>query len=80
MVLTEGCGFSLKVNNLPIALRVLARLSTGMVGMNRQQDDIINRAIAGLAKRMRCAVVSRWQAEGRTGAAMRYIGLVLRGR
>ncbi|WP_291712005.1 hypothetical protein [Bradyrhizobium sp.] len=41
---------------------------------------MIDKAIAGLARRISCTVEKRWQAEGRTGAAMRYIGLVLKGK
>jgi hypothetical protein len=28
---------------------------------------------------MNCTIEKRWQAEGKTGSAMRYIGLVLKG-
>lgn len=79
LVLTEGNGFAYKSNVMPIAVRVLTGLRPGVVGLSRKQDSVIDRAIAGLAKRMRCEVVKRWQAEGRTGASMRYVGLVLRG-
>lgn len=80
LALTEGAGFAYKSNVMPIAIRVLTGLRPGVVGLAKKQDNVINRAIAGLAKRMRCDVVSRWQAEGRTGASMRYVGLILRGR
>ena len=29
---------------------------------------------------MNCTIEKQWQAEGKTGAAMRYIGLVLKGK
>lgn len=77
--LTEGNGFAFKSNVMPIAIRQLTRLKTGIVGLSRKQDQIIDRAIVGLAKRMRCDVVKRWEAHGKTGASMRYIGIVLRG-
>ncbi len=79
LVLTEGNGFAFKSNVMPTAIRVLTGLRPGVVGLSRKQDGVIDRATAGLAKRMRCEIVSRWQAEGRTGASMRYIGLVFRG-
>jgi hypothetical protein len=75
-VLTERAGFAYKSNVVPAAIAVL----TGVVGPSKKQDAIIDRAIAGLARRMSCTVEKRWQAEGRTGAAMRYIDLVLKGR
>lgn len=79
LVVTEGTGLHFKNNGVPAAVIELAGVRTGMVGTSRMQDTIINRAIAGLARRMRCDLVSRWQAEGRTGSAMRYIGIVMKG-
>src|SRR5947209_7081956 len=73
-------GFAYKSNVMPTAIRVLTGLKPGVVGLSRKQDSVIDRAIVGLAKRMRCDVVKRLQADGRTGASMRYIGLVLKGR
>ena len=81
LVLTEGAGFAYKSNIVPGAIAVLTGIRTaGVVGLSKKQDSVIDRAIAGLARRMNCNVEKRWQAEGRTGAAMRYIGLVLRGK
>lgn len=80
LVLTEGNGFTFKVNNMPMAVRILTGLKPGIVGLSRKQDSVIDRSIAGLVKRMRCEVVKQWRAERNTGAAMRYIGLVLKGR
>lgn len=80
LVLTEGAGLSYKANVMPIAIGELTGLRAGIVGLAKKQDAIIDRAIAGLARRMSCVVVNRWQAEGKTGASMRYIGLVLKGR
>lgn len=80
LVLTEGAGFAYKSNIVPEAIALLTGLRTGIVGLSKKQDAVIDKAIAGLARRMSCTVVKRWQAEGRTGAAMRYIGLVLKGK
>jgi hypothetical protein len=80
LVLTEGAGLSYKSNVVPIAIGELTGIKTGVVGLGKKQDIVINRAIAGLARRMSCSIEKRWQAEGRTGASMRYIGLVLKGR
>lgn len=79
IVLTQGAGLSYKANIVPVAIAELTGLRRGVVGLSKRQDDIIDRAIAGLARRMRCGVLRRWQAHGRTGASMRYIGLVLKG-
>jgi len=80
LILTEGAGFAYKSNIVPEAIAILTGLRTGIVGLSKKQDAVIDKAIAGLARRMSCTVEKRWQAEGRTGAAMRYIGLVLKGK
>lgn len=80
LVLTEGAGFAYKSNIVPQAIAILTGLRTGIVGLSKKQDAVIDKAIAGLARRMGCTVEKRWQAEGRTGSAMRYIGLALKGR
>lgn len=80
LVLTEGAGFAHKSNIVPEAIAVLTGLRTGIVGLSKKQDAVIDKAIAGLARRMGCSIEKRWQAEGRTGASMRYIGLVLKGK
>lgn len=80
LVLTEGAGLAYKANILPAAIRVLTGLKPGIVGLGRKQDAVIDRAIAGLVKRMRCSIVKRWQADaGKGGTSMKYIALVLRG-
>jgi hypothetical protein len=80
LVLTEGAGLSYKANIVPTAISVLTGIRHGVVGLSKKQDAIIDRAINGLARRMSCDVVKRWQATGTTGSAMRYIGLILRGK
>lgn len=79
MILTEGSGLTMKQGGLPLAICELTGMRRRMAGLSRWQDDVINRAIDGLAKRMRCTIERRWQAERKAGAAMRYIGLVLCG-
>lgn len=79
LALTEGNGFAFKSNVMPHAIRLLTGLRPGVVGLSLKQDSVIDRALAGLAKRMRCTVMKRWQAHGKTGAAMRYMGVVLKG-
>jgi len=80
LVLTEGNGFAYKSNVVPLAIAQLTGIKRGLVGMSKKQDAIIDRAIAGLARRMSCTVEKQWRANGKTGASMRYIGLVLKGR
>lgn len=80
LILTEGAGFAYKSNIVPTAIAILTGLRSGIVGLGKKQDAVIDKAIAGLVRRMNCTIEKRWQAEGKTGAAMRYIGLVLRGK
>jgi hypothetical protein len=79
IVITEGSGLKLKMGGLPHALAYLAGLNPDLPGMSRSIDLVIERAITETARRLRCRIVRRWQAKGRTGAAMLYVGLVLEG-
>lgn len=79
ILLTEGSGLNMKLGGMPIALRKMAGLTKSFVGASKQQDFIIDRAITGLCQRMKARLIRRWQAIGKTGASMRYIGLVLEG-
>jgi hypothetical protein len=79
LVITEGSGLNLKTGKLGNALGQLVGLPGRLGGLMRWQDEILTRAISGLASRMGCEVEARWQAKGTTGAAVVYAGLVLRG-
>lgn len=79
VVLTEGSGMKMKQGGLPKGLQVVAGLRDRVAGTAALADEIVDRAIEGLAKRMACRVVGRWQAKGKVGSRMLYIGLVLQG-
>ena len=84
IVLTDGTGASMIGNRVARAAAELAGLNPGQVGLLRNRDAVINRAVIGLAKRCRADIVKRWEAHGRSGgkhgqSQLRYIGLVLRG-
>lgn len=78
-VLTEGSGLALKQQIVPLALRQLAGLEGVPRGVSRMADVLLDGAVAGMAKHMRCQVVKRWQAERKAGTAMKYVGLVMEG-
>ncbi len=78
LVLTEGTSLKLRLGGFPNALRDLARIVGRAAGGARVHDRIIDAAIAEVARRMGGEVVTRWQGSGRTGARVRYIGLVIR--
>lgn len=79
LVLTEGSGLKLKMGGYPAALCAMAGIKPGAAGGAKAQDELIDRALAGFCRRMGVRVSRRWQAQGKTGAAVRYIGLVLEG-
>jgi len=78
LVLTEGSGLKLKFGGYPLALRMLAGVRPSAAGGASGHDELIDRAIRGLMARMKADTIeARWQAMGRKGSAMRYLGLVL---
>lgn len=80
LILTEGSGLKLKMGGYPAALRVLAGLRGVPAGGIRARHELVDRAIDGLCRRMKVRPVRRWQAQGRTGAMVTYIGLILEGQ
>ena len=79
IVFTDGSGLKLKFGAAPTALGLLANVPLKAAGLSRQQDKIIDSAVESVAARMGGAIVERFQATGKTGARMRYIGVVLEG-
>jgi hypothetical protein len=59
---------------------VICGLTGKAAGAHRHADELLDQALAGTARRMGCKIKRRWQANGHTGAAMRYVGLVLEGQ
>lgn len=82
VVLTNGDGYALTVRAnmpLPYAMRELTGLRGTVAGLNRQDDYIDGLLMKGLARRMRCNVLKTWRAVRKSGAKVRYIGMVLEG-
>jgi hypothetical protein len=79
VLLTDGAGLNMKMGGMPLALREIAGFSSNVAGGARLQDEIVDRAILGLCSRLKCDLVHRWQATGKTGAKVLYNALVLRG-
>jgi hypothetical protein len=77
--LTDGSGINTRLGGIPTAIGVLGGLnrSAGFAGVNH--DDLIDRVVHGLVRRMGCRIVSQWRALGTTGSGMRYLGLVVEG-
>lgn len=79
IALTEGTSLKARMGALPFALAHLAGFAPTTAGVSRSLDMVIDRAIAEMARRLKCRLVHRWQAYGKSGAKMRYIGVVLEG-
>jgi hypothetical protein len=79
VVLTEGTTMNLKLGGLDGGLRATAGISGSPAGMARQSALLLDAAIKGLGRRLQARVLSRWQAQGKTGAQMRYVGLIFEG-
>jgi hypothetical protein len=79
LVMTEGSALNLKLGGYPAALRLLCGLQGLPAGGARGRHELLERAIAGLCRRMCVSVIRRWQAERKAGAGVIYIGLVLEG-
>lgn len=79
LVLTEGSSLSLRQGRVPGALASLAGLSGHLAGLARWHNDIVDKALNEICRRMGAEITHRWHAQRNTGANMRYIGLVLRG-
>lgn len=77
--ITEGSGLKLKMGEAPKALAILANLRTKSVGLASSHDEVADRAIGGLCRRMKCRLTRAWRARGKTGAKVLYFGLVLEG-
>lgn len=80
LLLTDGSGLQMKQGGISHALAQVAGLSGKLNGLHRWQNDVLDRAIAGMATRLNVDIEARWQAERKGGASMRYCALVLAGR
>ncbi len=77
IVLTDGSGLGIKMGNLPGALAKLTGMRGRPSGLNRSHDELIGKALWAVARRMGAEPVKRWQAKGKTGASVVYVGAVL---
>jgi len=80
ITLTDGSTLALKFGGMCNALKQIAGVSGNPAGLARESDGILDAAVAGLAKRLNAEVERQWRAIGTSGSAVRYMGLVLRGR
>lgn len=79
LVITDGSSLNLRFGAFPTALGLLANISHKASGLAKHQAKIIDSALDSVAARLGGSIVERWQARGKKGSSMRYIGLVLEG-
>jgi hypothetical protein len=77
MIFTEGMGLKYRMNGVPLAVTHLIGLKSGMAGLVWQRDQILAAVVSEIAKRMGGEVVKRWQAKGKTGQEVVYMGVVI---
>lgn len=77
VIYTEGLGMKMAMGGMSTGLAALIGVRPRMPGMATAHDDLINRAVKRVADLMGGVVVRRWQAQGKTGSAMRYVGVVI---
>lgn len=78
--MTDGSGRTLKANQVPKGIRMLAGLGRSFAGIGRWHEQVITRCLHGMGLRMNGKVVRRWGAKGRTGLGVRYIAVVFQGK
>lgn len=79
LVLTEGSGIRAKLGVLPTSLARMAGIDTHATGLARDPEEVIRRALQNLCTQMNCTVSKHWSAKGKTGAGIRYLGIILQG-
>lgn len=77
IILTDGGGMRMKFGGVPKHMAELAGTPVDVPGAIRQQDHLVDQAVAGLARAMRCRIVRRWQAKRPAGVSMRYNAVIL---
>ena len=77
IILTEGQGMKLKMGGMSLAMSALAGIHHYLPGLGGAQDELIERALQRVAGMMNGTIAHRWEASGKSGSAMRYIGLVI---
>jgi len=80
LVVTEGTSLNTRLSGWPYALCQAAGIvRMPQMGQTGNHDELVSRALHGVARRMRCRILREWRAIGVTGAKMRYMGAVLEG-
>jgi hypothetical protein len=79
LCLTDGSNLKLKMGDAPKAMAWLAGLMPRAVGLAQSHDELVERAVSGLCRRMTSRPVHLWRARGKSAARVLYLGLVIEG-
>lgn len=77
VVLTDGQGLNMRMGATSTAFAKVAGIRAVLAGMGAERDHLIDRAVGRLGWLMGAKIERRWEAHGKFGSAMRYIGLIL---
>lgn len=80
LAITEGSAMKMKLGGMPIAMKLMAGVTGNPANPVRESDQFLDAALAGLAKRLNTEIKLQWRAIGKTGARVRYVGLVVQGK
>jgi hypothetical protein len=76
MAITDGLGLKMHMGGVSKGLSVMAGVRTQLHGMGRMQPEVIDRALIRMAQLMGAKITNRWQAVGKFGSQIYYIGLI----
>ena len=79
LTITEGSSINLRFGKLATALSEISGIPPRAAGAARVEKEVISLALLGMAKRMNSRIARRWEATGRTGARVAYVGCILEG-
>lgn len=79
LCLTDGSNLKLKMGDAPKAMAWLAGLLPRAAGLAQSHEELVDRAITGLCRRMNCRPARMWRARGKSAARVLYVGIVLEG-
>jgi hypothetical protein len=77
--LTDGSNMKLKMGDAPKAFAYLAGLRAHSTGLASSHDELVDRALGGLCRKMKCKLIRAWRARGKSASRVLYFGLVLEG-
>jgi hypothetical protein len=69
----------LKMGDAPKAFAYLAGLRAHSTGLASSHDELVDRALGGLCRKMKCKLIRAWRARGKSASRVLYFGLVLEG-